>query len=154
MSDLQKTPNPALVAREAALATRETALQAREAEITQSSNASFAANLVAEYRLLPVLEPIFVAILNALPGHASVSFAESEEKLAPCAALKAVLSEMAQVVSFGRMNLPEGDDGKAVNFGSDGLTVDPAGLELHRKAQAYISKHPETAYLDAVRVVS
>ena len=105
-------------------------------------------------RLLPASKDKVVAILDALPEEASVSFAEGEAKQPPAAALRAVLKEQPKVVSFGRAELPAPGSDAAVAFASDGKQVDGEQLELHSRASAYQRQNPGTAWLDAVRAVS
>lgn len=149
-------PDPAFAARDAEVSAREQSLAAREAKLAHADNVSFAETLVEGGRLIPASKDKIVAILDALPSEASVSFAEGAEKIAPAAALREVLKAQPQVVNFGELNLgedgPEG--GKAVDFAADGKAVDAAGLALHRKALAYQNKNPGTAYLAAVAAVS
>lgn len=148
-------PNPAFAAREAELSTREAAVQAREAEIAQSENAAFAEGLVTEGRLLPVLKDKLIAVLNVLPGHAAVSFADGEAKLTPGAALRQILSEQPKIVNFGEVDLAGAAAGAdPVAFAADGRPVDRDGLDLHAKATRYQTEHPGTEWLDAVRAVS
>lgn len=148
-------PDPAFAARETELTERESRLAAREAELLHSDNASFAERLVEEGRLLPASKDKVVAILDALPGHAAVSFAEGSEKLTPGAALRAVLEAQPKVVSYGALDLPDDAGGtRPVAFASDGKAVDPERLAIHNKALSWQRAHPGTAYLDAVAAVS
>ena len=148
-------PDPAFAAREADISTREANLAAREAEIAQTENATFAEGLVTDGRLLPVLKDKLIAVLNVLPGHAAVSFAEGGEKLTPGAALRQILSEQPKIVTFGEVDLSNAPPqvGEAA-FSADGQAVDTAGLELHAKAVRFQAEHPGTEYLAAVRAVS
>ena len=148
-------PDPAFAAREADISAREADLARREAAAAHTGHVAFAETLIQEGRLLPVLKDKVVAILDALPGHKSVAFAEGSEKLTPGAALREVFEAMPKVVSFGETDL--GDDpgeGKPAAFAADGRSVDPAGLALHQKAEAFQRSNPGTSYLDAVRAVS
>ncbi|MDN5786387.1 hypothetical protein, partial [Pseudorhodobacter sp.] len=153
---VNKQPDPAFAAREADVTAREARIAARETEITHADNVNFAESLVEGGRLIPASKDKIVAILDALPSEATVSFAEGAAKLAPAAALREVLNAQPKVVSFGEMDLgedgPEG--GKAVDFAADGKAVDANGLAVHRKAIAYQNKFPGTAYLAAVAAVS
>jgi hypothetical protein len=150
------TPDPAFAAREADIAAREERLAKREAEAARADHVAFAETLVEEGRLLPALKDKVVALLSALPGHASVSFAEGAEKVTAGAALREILQAQPVVVTYGAVEL--GDDpsgaGRPAAFAADGKAVDPAGLALHRKAEAYRKKNPGTGYLDAVAAVS
>lgn len=149
-------PDPAFAEREAAIAAREKALADRERQLALEDNASFAEGLVTEGRLLPASKDKLVALMGALgeAGEATVSFAEGGEKLAPVAALKAILSEQPKVVSFGEADLPEGGDTAPASFASAGNAVDPGRLAIHQKALAWQQAHPGTGYLDAVQAVS
>lgn len=147
-------PDAAFTARQSDLDAREAAVAAREAQITQTDNASFVATLVADGRLIPALEAKVVAILNAQPSHAAVSFAEGEAAMSPGQALRSVLADLPKVVSFGRVALPDGQDADSASFAADGAEVDADQLALHSKALTYQREHPETPYLDAVRAVS
>lgn len=147
-------PKPADPQKEADFAAREAKLNEREAKIAHDQNVSFADELVTEGRLLPASKDKVVAILDALPADASVSFAEGEAKLSPADAVRAVLKEQPKAVSFGKLDLPDAGSEQTATFASDGNSVDPAQLEIHQKALAYQNKHPDTAYLAAVRAVS
>ncbi len=151
-----KQPDPAFAEREADVAAREARLATREAEIAHNDHVSFAEALVQEGRLLPVLKDKVVAIFDALPGHASVAFAEGADKITAGAALREVFQALPVVVQFGATDL--GDDpsgkGKSAAFAADGNPVDPASLATHNKALAYQRQNPGTAYMDAVAAVS
>lgn len=148
-------PDPAFAAREADLLAREQRIAAREAETAHADNVAFAERLVQEGRLLPASKDKIVAIFDALPGHAAVSFAEGGEKLTPGAALRAVLEAQPKIVSFGALDLPDGPEGRAAaTFAADGKAVDPVQLEIHHKALEYQRQHPGTAYMAAVQAVS
>lgn len=148
-------PDPAFAAREAEIAEREGRIAAREAALTHADNVAFAERLVAEGRLLPASMDKAVSLLDALPHEATFAFAESAEKLSPAMALREILEAQPKVVSFGRLDLPEGGTGaQAAAFAADGKPVDPAGLETHMKALDYQRQHPGTAYIAAVRAVS
>ena len=152
---VNQQPDPAFAAREADIAMREAELARREAAQAHSDNAAFAERLVQDGKLLPGSRDKVVAILDALPGQVSVSFAEGGDKLSPGAALKEVLEAQPTIVTFGAADLADapGRTRPAV-FAADGAEVDPEGLALHNKAQDYQRRNPGTAYLDAVRAVS
>ncbi len=153
--DVNKS-DPAFAAREADVAAREQALATRELAIAHSDAVAFAEKLVQEGRLLPVLRDKVVAIFDALPGQASVQFAEGGEKLSPGAALREVLSALPVVVDFGEADLGDDPTGsaKAASFAADGKPVDATALAIHNKALAYQRAHPGTEFMDAVRAVS
>lgn len=149
-------PDPAFAAREAELKKREEDIAAREAKARHGEHAAFAEKLVTEGRLLPVLKDKVVAILDALPGHAAVAFAEGGDKITAGAALKDVLQALPVAVNFGETELGEDLSGKGSGaaFAADGKPVDPASLATHHKALDYQRAHPGTEYMDAVRAVS
>ena len=149
-------PDPAFAEREASLKTREDAIAEREAKAAHAEHVSFAEGLVEEGRLLPVLKDKVIAIFDALPGHAAVSFAEGAAKITAGAALREVLQALPVVVQFGESDLGDGPEvkGNGASFAADGKPVDPAGLALHNKALAYQRAHPGTEFMDAVRAVS
>lgn len=148
-------PDPAFAAREADLTAREKQIAERERAAVHADNLSFAEKLVADGRLIPASRDKVVAILDAMPGEAAVSFAEGADKLTPAAALREILEAQPKVVSFGALDLPEeGAQGRPFAFAADGKAVDPAGLAIHNKALAYLRAHPGTEYLDAVHAVS
>ncbi|MFC3629004.1 hypothetical protein ACFOM8_06040 [Paracoccus angustae] len=146
--------DPAFAAREADLTAREQALADRERAAVHAENLSFAEGLVAAGKLIPASKDKVVAILDALPADAAVSFSEGET-LSPAAALRQVLDAQPQVVSFGALDLGEAPAaGGAASFSADGKAVDPEGLATHNKALAYQRAHPGTGYIDAVRAVA
>jgi hypothetical protein len=147
-------PDPAFADRDAALDLREAGIAAREAAIARTGNADFAERLVADGRLLPSSKARLIAILDALPGHATVSFAEGEALVPAGDALRAILVEQPPLVLFGAMDLPAGGAEHVAAFAADGAAVDPEQLEVHRKAEAHQRANPGTDYLAAVRAVS
>ena len=148
-------PDPAFAAREASLTAQLADVAAREAKLNHAENVAFAEGLVTEGRLLPVSKDKVVAILDALPGEATVAFAEGADKLSPAAALREVLKDQPVVVQFGAMDLGEQPGaGKVASFAADGNPVDPTDLAIHQSALAYQRQNPGTAYLDAVAAVS
>ncbi|MBC9246734.1 hypothetical protein H4P12_08415 [Paracoccus sp. 11-3] len=153
---VSKKDDPAFAERETALTAREQAIAERERKQTHDDNVSFAESLVEDGRLIAASKDKVVAILDALPGEAAVSFSEGTQKLTPAAALKEVLKAQPKVVSFGRLDM--GDDpngaGRPASFAADGKAVDPEGLATHNKALAYQRANPGTEYLDAVTAVS
>lgn len=141
-------------AREAELTERERKIAERESAAAHSENASFAERMVDEGRLLPVLRDKVVALMDALPGHASVSFAAGDTPISPVAALREVLEAQPVVVTLGRHDMGPLPDDAPASFAADGKPVDGDEIALHHKAEAYMREHPDTAYLDAVAAVS
>lgn len=153
--DTSVTEDPAFASREAAIATREAALATREAQAAHAEHLSFAEGLVADGRLIPASRDRVVAILDALPGQSSVSFAAGGEPVTLATALRDLLLEQPKVLTFGAQDLGEqAGTAETARFASDGRAIDPAGLATHHKALDYQRAHPGTAYLDAVRAVS
>lgn len=152
-----KQPDAAFAAREADIATREARIAAREAQIAHDEHVAFAETLIADGKLLPASRDGLVALLDVLPGHASVAFSEGAEKLSPGAALRQLLEAQPKIVSYGAADLGDGPEGKAgqgATFAADGRAVDPVRLQLHQKALDYQRQHPGTDYLTAVQAVS
>ena len=146
----------AFAAREAALAEREARMAEQEAKIARADHAAFAEGLVQAGKLLPAVKDKVVALLDALPGDAAVSFSEGAAQITTAAALKEILEAQPKIVSFGETDLAEGDDGKGKTaaFAADGQAVDAGQLAIHNKALAWQHANPGMAYLDAVRAVS
>lgn len=150
------TPNPEFAAREADVSAREAKLKQREAEIAHAANVSFAESLVQDGKLPPASKDKLVILLDTVPAETSVSFAAGEAAVPVAQALRDLLAAQPKVVSFGALDLGRDpvEGSGTVSFAADGKAVDPAGLELHAKAEVYQRAHPGTAYLDAVRAVS
>jgi len=141
--------------REATLSAREQAIAAREALVVHQDHVAFAESLVAGGKLTPASKDKVVAILDAAPGHAAVSFAAGAEKLSLGTALRELLEAQPKIVSFGAMDMPEGaTPGREAAFAADGRAVDPARLALHNKALDFQRKYPATTYDAAVRAVA
>ncbi|TCT37435.1 hypothetical protein [Martelella mediterranea] len=148
--------DPAFAEREAKLAAREDAISKSERKMAHDGHVAFAEKLVADQKLIPAAKDKLVAILDALPDEASVSFAEGEEKVSPRKALTDLMEALPKIVDYGALDLgdgPSSGDGRA-SFASDGKAVDPDRLATHEKALAYQKNHPGTAYLAAVHAVS
>lgn len=146
-------PDPA--PREAELAAREQKIAAREAAAAHAGNVSFAESLVQDGRLLPASKVKVVAILDALPAEASVSFAEGTARISPAEALREVLSDQPKAVSFGEEDLGADPESTGpATFAADGKQVDRAGLERHNRAITWQRAHPGTDYITAVKAVS
>lgn len=150
-----KPIDPAFAAREAGLSAREQALETREREIAHGDNVAFAESLVSGGKIIAASKDKLVALLDAAPADAAVSFAEGQAEVPLKQALRDLLSDQPKVVSFGKADLPAGlGDERGVSFASDGKQVDQMQMEVHQKAVAYQGQHPGTAYLDAIRLVS
>ena len=145
--------DPAFAEREAALLKREKELQDREEKTRHDSNVSFSEGLVQEGRILPVHKDNLISVLDALEkGSDSVSFSEGKTDN-PVSALKSILKELPKTVPLGA-NTKEIREPITADFAApQGKTVDPEGLELHRKALHYQREHKDMSYLDAVQAV-
>jgi hypothetical protein len=149
----------ALAAREKALDERTVALAAAEAETHRKADAAFVDGLIREARLRPAERDQVLAELAAMDdGAATIELAaEGGEatRLTPRAAYRRRLSAAAPLVALGAHPDPGGPEkGGTVEFAAPaGVEVDPAGLDLHRKAVAYQAAHPGTHYMAAVKAV-
>ncbi|MCA1492710.1 hypothetical protein I6F11_17455 [Ensifer sp. NBAIM29] len=152
--DVTTTTDPAFAAREADVSAREERLKKRERELAHADNVAFAESVVTDGRLIAASKDKVVAILDALPADAAVSFAAGEAGISVAKAIRDLLAEQPKVVSFGRTDLPETGNAERVSFASDGKQVDPDQLARHEKALAYQRQHPGTPYLDAIHAVS
>lgn len=139
-------------AREAALKEREKNLAAHERAVRHHVNVAFAAGLEGAGRILPAHKDKLVLVLDAIDnGDSSVDFAGA--LCAPTKALCDILSELPQVVPYGRIDR-SGDEAAAADFAAPhGAQVDQEQLRLHSRAVAYQAQHPGTDYLAAVRAV-
>ena len=139
-------------------AEREKGLKAKETIARHSEHVSFADGLVREGKLLPALKEQAVAMLDfsaALESDNVVEFGEGGgKKCQPLAeSFREFLSSQPRIVDFGEHAKSVDKDTNVVNFSAPpGFSVDPAGLELHHKAQAYQQKNPGVDYIAAVKV--
>lgn len=147
------TPTADFAARAADLDKREKDLAARERQTRHESNVSFAADLESAGRILPAHKDKLVSVLDAIDGgDKTVEFAGASS--APTEALRGILRELPQAVPYGTVMRGGDAQAAAVDFAAPaGREVDADRLALHARAQAYQTRHPGTAYLDAVRAV-
>ncbi|MEP3298558.1 MAG: hypothetical protein ABJO27_19150 [Pseudoruegeria sp.] len=103
----KETDEAAFAAREAKLKAREIEIAKKEKEQAHEGNVSFAEGLVETGKLLPVNKDKVVAVLDALPPEASVTFADGEDKIPPADAIRDILEAQPEVVSFGALDLPD-----------------------------------------------
>jgi hypothetical protein len=148
-----------LAKKEKELRELETQLTARAAAQKKTDHAEFAEALCTSGQLLPAAKDTVVAILTQLDGANQVAdFAEGHENHGKTGAdlFKAFLSSQPKQVVYGRV-APTGGavaTAGAADFAAPpGYDVDPAGLELVQKANAYIKEHPGTDFIDAVKAV-
>lgn len=148
-----KAEADAAAAKSAEFADREAALAAREAEAHAAEIAEFADGLVKAGRVLPRDKAGLIAYLT---GAETIEFAEADTTVQKPAAdwLRTFLIALPVQVDFAERGAP-GDEStaNAVEFAAPpGAEVDAKGLEMHRKALAYMKQHTCTydAAVDAV----
>ncbi len=138
--------------REKTLAAREKELDIRDRKSAHDANVAFADGLVSDNKLLPAKKDQLVALLDAAPGDAEISFADGDSGTTWSKAIRGFLSDLPEIVPFGETNVP-GEQNATIAFASDGKDVDPDQLEIHNKALAYQAQHPGTEYFAAVKAV-
>lgn len=148
----------ALHAQNATLAAQVATLQAQQAETARlalhADNAAFADGLVKAGRLIPGIAPLIVATLDHLAESESPMFGEGDAAQPLPAALKAALSAAPVVIDFAERGAGEDETATVAVFAAPGgYEVDPAALDLHRRALAHQVAH-QTDYLAAVKAVS
>lgn len=159
------TDKAALDARQAELDAREKRLRDAERAAVHQGNVAFAASLVSAGRLIPGASERLVGVLDALsllPADAApVSFADgaadgNKATLPALDVLKGLLNEAPALVDLTRLKVGEGAvPARPADFAAgEGRTVDPASLDLHRRALAFQAAHPGIDYAGAVAAVS
>lgn len=145
-----------IAAREADIRSRDEALQAREAKVRRDDAAAFAEQLVQDGKALPREKAPIVELLLALPAGAAVSFAEGDGEVTTPAveALRSLLAGRPRLIEFSEKSADEVKPAAAAFAAPEGMVVDATRAELHGRAVAYQSSHPNTSYVDAVRAVS
>jgi hypothetical protein len=150
-----------LAQRETDLASREARIAEMEAKLSKAGHAEFAAALCERGQLLPAEQDTVVQILVQLDGINQVAdFAEGDPNHGKTGAalFKEFLEKQPKQVEFGRISAAAGSGAGATgtaDFAAPmGYDVDPGGLEVMQKAQAYQKDHPGTGFIDAVKAVS
>lgn len=171
--------DPAITAREQAVAQREAdqaareqAIAARESEHLQreqariaadqaarrQATAAFASGLVDSGRLLPREAGVVTELLVVLHEQPAVAFASPDggEPLlqSPAEALSALLADLPVRVDYREKSRGEPLPAPASFSAPAGTYVDPARLELLNRARAYQAEHPESSLVEAVMAVS
>jgi hypothetical protein len=144
----------ALDERERKIAEQEAAFAEREAR--RDAETAIDA-LVAEGKVLPKDRDRCIAFMARLDGaDGSLEFAEGGKtvKTSQRAAFKDLLSGLPKIVEFAELTAPEGEAETVAFAAPDGLSVDAAGLDLHRKAVAYQHANANVDYITAVKAVS
>jgi hypothetical protein len=147
-------PDAALDERERKIAEQEAAFAEREAR--RDAETAIDA-LVAEGKVLPKDRDRCIAFMARLDGaDGSLEFAEGGKtvKTSQRAAFKDLLSGLPKIVEFAELTAPEGEAETVAFAAPDGLSVDAAGLDLHRKAVAYQHANANVDYITAVKAVS
>ena len=145
-----------IATKEAAVAAREAAIKAREDTARRDDAAAFAAELVQDGKLLPREQAVVVELLLALPADTAVSFAEGDGEVTKPAAevLRQLLTDRPKVLDFAEKSAAAAAPASAAFAAPAGMPVDAVRADLHNRALAYQSEHPNTPYVDAVRAVS
>jgi hypothetical protein len=135
-------------------------LAAREAALKKADHADFAEALVASGHLLPGQKDTVVVLLCQLDAANQVAdFAEGHEHHGKTTAdlFKAFLSSQPKQVVYGRVAPPAADGGASsgtADFAAPpGYDVDPEGLAVVQKANAYMKEHPGIDFVEAVKAV-
>lgn len=153
------------LAREQAIAARETEhLQREQARIAQEhaahrqTTAAFASGLVDAGRLLPREAATVTELLVVLHEQPAVAFASPDggEPLmqSPAEALSALLANLPVRLDYREKSRGEPLPASASFSAPSGTYVDPARLELLNRARAYQAEHPESSLVEAVNAVS
>ena len=155
MTDEEKAAQAALKQENAALkaqmAQHRTDTAAAHTRAAQQAAVQFAESLESEGRLLPRDRDAVVALQMALPEDAEVELAEGDAAAAATVkkpareVLRELLKRAPVQVEFSERAPATGGDGRGsnvVDFGVPaGRTVDPDGMDLHRKAVAFAEEH-------------
>ncbi|WP_027670081.1 hypothetical protein [Rheinheimera baltica] len=143
-------------ARESSLAEREQALADKESKARQGEIASFAAQLVADGKLLPREETGAVAFMASLTESDTVSFAAADgktEQQPQADWFRDFLTGLPPRVDFAERGAA-GDETNVASFAAPaGYSVDEERLALHNKALAYQAQH-KCDYNTAISAVS
>ena len=155
-TDLQ-TREADLAKREAAQTAREAAFADHEAGARRRENEALIDGLIKDGRFVATQKPGTLAFMDGLnAAEATIDFADADGKTRKVSQLDAYREQLKaspKLVEFGE-HTPGDDPTTSVDFAAPaGCVVDPEGLALHAKAQAYMTKHPDTDYLAAVKAV-
>jgi len=118
--------------------------RAAAAAARHAGHAAFADGLLREGRLLPGHVGVCVAALDFVAGQESVvEFGEGEKKQPLGDALTAFLQGLPKQVEFAEVSAASAVAGEqSVSFAAPaGHSVDPKGLDLHRRVAAHAAKH-------------
>lgn len=143
--------------REAELAEREKAIAAKEAKAREDEISSFAEDLIKSGKLLPGEKAGIIALLGALPGDQTVSFADDAGKTVEQAGgevLRGFLKNLPPRVSFAELSAADETQGAdSTSFAApQGYMVDAGKTELHNKILAHAKQHNITYAQAAIAV--
>ena len=151
----------ALEAENAKLKARLADVEAREAASRAAarltSAAQFCEALIGEGRVLPAEKDTVTGLLVMTSELQPVEFGEGDGKAveAPLTRLQAFLKGLPPRVTFREVVPGKTKTGAPVEFAAPpGMSVDAERLDLHHRASAWLSEHPDADYLAAVKAVS
>ncbi len=152
MSEAEKARIAELESENAALRAK---IAAAERAKRHAEHVAFAEAQVKAGRMTPAIADAIVATLDALADMPEPpQFGEGETKAPLIEALKSALASAPVVVDFSERSAPTEGAAIAGFAAPDRHAVDPAALDLHRRALAWLSAHPGADYLTAVKAVS
>lgn len=145
--------------RDAEFAERENKIKAQETKAKRDGIVAFAEGLIKAGKLLPRDRSGLVEFMAALDESAVIEFAETDDgqtrKTRGAQWLRELLERLPQQVDYAEHTRPAGDAAGTVNFAAPrDYAVDPARLDLHNKALAYQTSHPNTSYDAAIAAVA
>lgn len=149
--------DPAFAEKQAELDKKARELAEREANLAHAELVAFTETLVKEARIKPDHKDKVVAVLSSLSkDNTAVEFSEGQSDT-PAALLKAVLTSLPPFVQFNEV-APDGvPDEKTLEVQfqeAPGTVVDPSGLAVLAKAQAYQKQHPGVSFMEAVKATT
>ncbi|MHB9021309.1 MAG: peptidase [Halothiobacillus sp.] len=133
-----------LTAREQELTNREAKVKEAEAERGRQAAVDFAEGLIKEGKLLPRQKDGVVAVLGAIDAEQAIEFGEGDDKYKGTTSdwLCKFLSDMPKQVDFSEHSAADDEAQATVNFAAPaGYHVDQGRLAIHKKVQAYQTKH-------------
>jgi len=144
-----------LEAKEAEFAEREKRLVMQEAARRQKETADFIEKLAADGKVLPRDQAGLVALLTSIDDQSQVEFAEEGQvvKQPAITFLRKFLEGLPRQVDYSERVPPQADGGNVDFAAPPGYSVDQAGMELHRKAVAYLRSHRDVDYETALEAV-
>lgn len=150
MSDTDQSVQ--LAEREAAIAAREREIALRERALACAAYAQELDAHIAAGRILPAEKPDLIALMERLDGAAAVTLAQGAEQ-SPLDVLRAFLARLPARVDLSERVRPERSTAPRLPKIPQGYRLSEQGLALHTRAVEYMSAHPGTDYLAAVRAV-